>query len=330
MFFKKAIVESGEYSLKTEIKALENILQNNINKDFTKLVEIILAIKGRVFLSGIGKPGYIAHRVSATLASTGTPAFYIHPSEASHGDLGMITKNDLVILLSNSGGSTELNDIIAYCKRNKIKLISLTRKAESFVAKSSDLSIVLENIEETNPVNSPTTSIIMMLAYLDAVATALIQARGFNNDNYKMFHPGGKLGSALIKVEEIMQINNLPIVYQNDSMETAIDEMIAKNLGCVGIVDNNTKKLVGIITDGDLKRKMKQFGDILKCKIVDIMTSNPVVIESDKLAVEAVSLMNKDDNYIQVLFVVDNNIPENELNVKGIIHIQDLFKAKVI
>lgn len=325
MLSNKEIIETGKYALNVEIKALQSIVNNSVNEKFCELVNLILGMSGRVFFSGIGKPGYIAHKSAATFASTGTPSFYIHPSEASHGDLGMIEKNDIVVLLSNSGGSAELNDIIAYCKRNDIKLVSITRRAESFVSASSDLAIVLENIEQTNPVNSPTSDIVMFLGYLDAVATALIKARGFNNENFKMFHPGGKLGSALIKVNEIMRTENIPLVYNNSYMSLAIDEMISKNLGCVGIIDKNTKKLIGIITDGDLKRKIKENSNLLERRVDDIMTVNPKFIFRDALAVEAASLMSNKERYVQVLFVIDK-----ESNVVGILHIQDLFKAKVI
>lgn len=327
-----SIKECAEFSLKTEIKGLKSILQNSINENFLKFLELILNINGRVFLSGIGKPGYIAHRVAATLSSTGTPAFYIHPSEASHGDLGMITENDIVVLLSNSGASTELNDILMYCKRNKIQVVSITRDANSFISKSSDLPIVLENIEQTNPVNSPTTSEIMFLAYLDAVATCLIKARGFNNENFKKYHPGGKLGSTLVKITEVMKSNDLPLVYEDFSMQKALEVMIKKNLGCVGILNRQTNNLVGIITDGDLKRKLMQFKDLTNAKVKNIMTKNPITIDVSKLAVDAVAKMSKGDKYIQVLFVTDERFKNNiaESNVVGIIHIQDLFKAKII
>ena len=318
------IIECGKLSLFVEKKAIDSIIDNSINNTFCEFISIILNTKGRVFFSAVGKPGYIARRIAATLASTGTPSFYIHPTEASHGDLGMITDDDIVVLMSNSGESKELTDIVAYCKRHGIKLISLTRSANSFVSKSSDLPIVLENIEETNPVKSPTTSMLMFSAYLDAVITTLIKARGFNEDNYKTFHPGGKLGSMLLKVNDIMRTDNIPLIHIGANMKEALNEMVDKNIGCVGILDNQ-EKLVGIITDGDLKRKITEFGDITKYDLESIMTKNPKCINSHSLAVEAVSLMNNKQNYIQVLFVLND-----DMHVVGILHIQDLFKARVI
>lgn len=321
--------EYGIHSLKTEIKGLQSILDKSINDTFDKVVKTILKTKGRVILSAVGKPGYIAHRVAATLASTGTLSYFVHADEASHGDLGMISKDDTVILLSNSGGSKELNDIIAYCKRFDIIIIGLTRNPNSVLARASTIPVILEDVEQTNVVNSPTTSEIMFLAYLDAVATALINAKQFGKDNYKIFHPGGKLGSALIKVDEIMHSGDeLPIAHKNDSMETIVKTMIEKPLGCVGIVDEN-EKLIGIITDGDFKRKIIQNRDFMDKQVNEIMTQNPITIKQNSFALDAVKVMQNgvgdDNNYIQVLFVVDD-----DEKVVGLIHIQDCLKAGVI
>lgn len=322
----------GIHSLKTEIKGLQSILDNSMNDTFEKVVKTILKTKDRVILSGVGKPGYIAHRVAATLASTGTIACYVHANEASHGDLGMISKNDTVILLSNSGGSKEINDIIAYCKRFDIPLIGLTRNSDSFLAKAATVPVVLNAVEETNIVNSPTTSIIMMLAYLDAVATALINIKHFDKDKYKIFHPGGKLGSALLKVEEIMHKGNeLPLVHENDDMEKVINTMIERPLGCVGVLDNN-ENLVGIITDGDFKRKIIKYKNLTEKKISEIMTLDPITIDKDIFALDAIKIMEKgvgeDNNYIQVLFITEE--VDNKKKVIGLIHIQDCLKAGVI
>ena len=320
----KDIIECAKESLSIERDAINNIIENFDGDVFCKFISIILNTKGKIMLSAVGKPGYIAHKTAATLSSTGTPSFYIHPTEASHGDLGMITENDTVVLLSSSGESKELTDIVAYCKRNGIIIVSLTRNAESFISKSSNLKIVLNNLKETNDVDSPTTSMIMFCSYMDAVITTLIKIRGFNKDNFKNFHPGGKIGASLLKVSDVMRDKNIPLVNINSSMKLALDEMIDKNIGCVGIIDNDDK-LIGIITDGDLKRKINELGDIMSHSVSDIMTINPKHIKSDSLAVEAVSLMNSKNGYIQVLFVVDEN-----MHVIGILHIQDLFKARVI
>ena len=331
-------IEDGKHSLSVEIRGLESILNNSINNTFDKVVKTLLNTKGRVILSGVGKPGYLARRVSATFSSTGTPSLFVHADEASHGDLGMITKDDTVILLSNSGSTKELNDIISdlsdeiYVLRFDIKLIGITRNSKSFLAEAADIAVVLENIEQTNIVDSPTTSEIMILAYLDAVATALIKAKHFNKDKFKIFHPGGKLGSTLLKVEEIMHKGDeLPLVHENDSMEKIINTMIEKPLGCVGILDNNDN-LIGIITDGDFKRKIIQYGDLMNKKITEIMTPNPITINKDSFALDAVKIMKNgvgaDNNYIQVLLVTEDN--NNSKKVIGLIHIQDCLRAGVI
>ena len=321
---KNKIIESGRESVRVEINGLNSLLEKSIDDSFVELVNIIMKTKGRVFLSAVGKPGYIAHKVSATLSSTGTPSFFIHPDEASHGDLGMITKEDIVILLSNSGGSTELNDIIAYCKRFSIKLIGITRKKDSFLAKSADLPIILENMPQTNNVNSPTTDIIMFLSYLDAISTVLIELKGFDNENFKVFHPGGKLGKSLIKIKDIMKTADaVPIININDTVENAIKEMSLKSMGAVCVIENNI--LIGIISDGDLRRKTIEYKNILDKKIEDIMTKNPIFLNEENFAIEAVNIMTEHGKYIQVLPIVDN-----EKKIIGMLHIQDLFKANVI
>ena len=325
-------IEDGKHSLSIEIKGLTSVLENSINSTFEKVVKTILNTKGRIILSGVGKPGYLARRVAATFSSTGTPALFVHADEASHGDLGMITEKDTVILLSNSGSTKELNDIIAYCKRFDITLIGITRNPNSFLAQAANIAVVLENIEQTNIVDSPTTSEIMILSYLDAVATALINAKHFNKDNFKVFHPGGKLGSTLLKVKELMHKGDeLPIAHENDSIEKVINIMIEKPLGCVAVLDKNDS-LVGIITDGDFKRKIIQYKDLMSKKIVDIMTPNPITINKDAFALDAVKMMKRgvgeNNNYIQVLLVVEE--VENIKKVIGLIHIQDCLRAGVI
>lgn len=325
-------IEDGKHSLSIEIKGLTSVLENSINSTFEKVVKTILNTKGRIILSGVGKPGYLARRVAATFSSTGTPALFVHADEASHGDLGMITEKDTVILLSNSGSTKELNDIIAYCKRFDITLIGITRNPNSFLAQAANIAVVLENIEQTNIVDSPTTSEIMILSYLDAVATALINAKHFNKDNFKVFHPGGKLGSTLLKVKELMHKDDeLPIAHENDSIEKVINIMIEKPLGCVAVLDKNDS-LVGIITDGDFKRKIIQYKDLMSKKIVDIMTPNPITINKDAFALDAVKMMKRgvgeNNNYIQVLLVVEE--VENIKKVVGLIHIQDCLRAGVI
>ncbi|MDR2760275.1 MAG: KpsF/GutQ family sugar-phosphate isomerase [Rickettsiales bacterium] len=319
------ILESGRKAIEAEINGLRSILEKSIDYSFVELINTILKTKGRVFLSGVGKPGYVAQKSAASFTSTGTPAFFLHPTEASHGDLGMVTKNDIVILLSNSGGSVELNDIIAYTKRIGIKLIGITRRAKSFLAESSDLSIVLENCPQTNQINSPTTDTIMFQAYLDAALTVLIEQKKFDNVKFKIFHPGGKIGSSLIKIEDIMRVGgSVPIVSVNKTVPELLEEMNEKSIGCCVIIDHS-EKLAGIVTDGDLRKKTIEYGDITKKSIEDLMTKTPKFVRPKTLAVEAVALMTEKSQYIQVLVVVNDN-----QKVAGIIHIQDLFRARVI
>ncbi len=318
------IIEEGKKAVEIETLGCQAVL-NSINEDFVKLVDIIKATSGRVILSAIGKPGFVARKVAATLASTGTPSFFIHPDEASHGDLGMITKDDIVILLSNSGNTLELNDITAYCKRFNIPLIGITRDKDSFLAKSSDLPIILTNVQETNNVKSPTTSNLMFTVYLDALTTVLIKVKDFDNTKYKIFHPGGKLGASLIKIEDIMRKGeNIPIVKASESVQSAVEEMSRKSCGGVFVVDENNK-MIGIISDGDLRRKLLLYKNIFDKKITDIMTINPKFIYEDQLAIEAVNCMTEGQRYIQILPILNKN---NE--IVGILHIQDLFKARVI
>lgn len=325
MLIKNEIFDIAKEAIQTEIDGLKSLIEHSINDNFFELISDIISTKGRVLLSAVGKPGYIARKVAASLSSTGTPAFFIHPTEASHGDLGMITKDDMVILLSNSGNSNELNDIIAYCKRFAIRLVGITRNPNSFLAKSSDLAIILENVKQTNNINSPTTDTIMFMSYLDAVTTVLINVKNFNIDNFKNFHPGGKLGAYMIKVSDIMRTNtSIPKININKNITEAIEEMSFKGVGAVIIVDNDDN-ILGIISDGDLRRKTLEYGNILNKKIEDIMTNSPKFINNSKLAVEAVALMTEKERYIQVLPVVDDN-----MKIVGILHIQDLFKARII
>jgi len=331
----KKYLDVAKQALKTEIQGLNSVLEKSIDDTFVQVVKTIMKTKGKVIVSGMGKSGYIAHKAAATFASTGTPSFFIHPGEASHGDLGMISKDDIVILISASGGSKELNDIIAYCKRYGIQIIGITQKLNSTLGESADIKVILEKLPENNPVNSPTTSMLMTLAYFDTLAATLIYAKGFNNDKYKAFHPGGKLGAALIKVAEIMSKDDLiPVVKENDSMEIVLNTMTDKRLSCTGVL-NKDNNLIGIITDGDIKRKLLEHSDLLKKKAKDIMTLDPIKIEKDAYALEAINLMantQRGGNNIQVLFVTDSEQETNKeiSNVVGLLHIQDCLKAGVM
>jgi arabinose-5-phosphate isomerase len=268
----------------------------------------------------MGKSGHIGGKIAATFASTGTPSFFIHPGEASHGDLGMITQDDVVILLSNSGETKELKDIIYYCKRFEIPIIGIIRRVESELTKASTVPLVLPAIPEANAVNAPTTSTTMMLALGDALAVSLIDAHGFNPEKFGVFHPGGKLGSNFLKVRDLMrQGKDVPLVTEDKRMSDVLFEMTSKHLGCTGVI-NSENELIGIITDGDLRRHIDN--NFLTHSAAEIMTKNPVTTSSQTLAVEAIAVMNKKS--ITSLFVID------EKEVVGILHLHDCLRSGVI
>ncbi|MBU6338820.1 MAG: KpsF/GutQ family sugar-phosphate isomerase [Rickettsiales bacterium] len=319
---KKSYIESARRTIETEIEGL-NSLFSCFDENYIKAIDLILNCKGRVILSGMGKSGHVANKIAATLASTGTPAFFIHPGEASHGDLGMITKDDVVILLSNSGETKELKDIIFYCRRFEIPIIGMVRRAESELVNSSTIAFVLSKIPEANKVNAPTTSTTMMLALGDAIAVSLIEAKGFNDEHFGVFHPGGKLGAAFVRVREIMRKNShIPIVKENMKMSEVLIEITSKHLGCTAVIDANNE-LIGIITDGDLRRHISN--DFLNQTAKEVMTKKPILIDSEMLAVDAIAVMNKKS--ITSLFVVDEK--SNKKKVTGILHIHDCLKSGI-
>lgn len=316
---KKSYVASAIKTVETEIEGLKSLL-NFFGEKYIAAVDLILNCKGRVIISGMGKSGHIANKIAATFASTGTPSFFIHPGEASHGDLGMITQDDVVILLSNSGETKELKDIIYYCKRFGIPIIGFIRRAESELTKASTVALVLPSTPEANNVNAPTTSTTMMLALGDALATSLIDARGFNSEKFGIFHPGGKLGSNFLKVKELMRFGqDIPVVDTNAKMSKVLLEMTSKHLGCTGVLQD--EKLVGIITDGDLRRHIDQ--KFLDHTAEEIMTKNPVTTQPDTLAVEAIAIMNKKS--ITSLLVLDE-----AKKVVGILHLHDCLRSGVV
>lgn len=316
---KNPIIESAKNVLDTEIEGLKAI-ENWLDDKFVDAVELLYNIKGRVILSGMGKSGHIAHKIAATLSSTGTPSFFVHPGEASHGDLGMITKEDAVILLSNSGETAELKDIINYCKRFAIPIIGMVRRETSVLVTASDIALILPNVPEACKVKAPTTSTTMMLALGDAIAVALMDKKGFNNEDFNIYHPGGKLGAAFIKVGDLMHTDEqVPLIKSGTAMSEALIEMTEKRFGCVGIVDNKGN-LLGIITDGDLRRHMSS--DLIKRKADDVMTKNPLTVSSENLATKALNIM--EGKSITNLFVMDGKKPV------GIIHIHDILRAGVV
>ncbi|MEO5336177.1 MAG: KpsF/GutQ family sugar-phosphate isomerase [Magnetospirillum sp. WYHS-4] len=311
---------SARRVLKLEAAALDE-LAASLGEAFVAAVGILEGIRGRVVVTGMGKSGHVARKIAATMASTGTPAFFVHPGEASHGDLGMITGEDAVIALSNSGETAELGDMVAYACRFDIPLIALTRKPSSALAKAATVALVLPPSDEACPMGlAPTTSTTAMLALGDALAVALLERKNFSSDDFQVFHPGGKLGQRLLKVADIMhQGDQLPLVDRGTPMHDALLTMTAKRLGCVGVLDGEGR-LLGIVTDGDLRRHMGP--DLLARKVEDLMTAGPKTISPDALASEAVRIMNK--KAITTLFVLVDGRPE------GILHIHDCLRAGVV
>lgn len=305
--------------LEQEIEGLQ-ALSVSLDEKFIALVTTISTLEGRVVVTGMGKSGHIARKIVATLASTGTPAIFVHPGEASHGDLGMITHKDLVIALSNSGETSELRCITEYARRFSIPLVAIVRRKESALVDAANVAFILPEIPEATETNAPTTSTTMMLAFGDALAVALLERSGFGREEYSVFHPGGNLGAAFTKVRNLMHKGKeLPLVQEAQLVSEVLIEMTSKRFGCAGVVDQQGV-LIGIITDGDLRRHMSNNLMLLTAK--EIMTGNPVTIQQQALAVEALSLMNA--RSITTLFVVE------EGKVKGILHIHDCLRTGVV
>lgn len=293
------VVQAGRDVLRQEADALLRCA-DALGDAFEQAVALILGTRGRVIVTGMGKSGHIGAKIAATLASTGTPAFFVHPGEASHGDLGMIADDDTIIAISHSGGTRELSDIVAYCNRFNLPLIAMTGKAESVLAKAATV-VLLDGVQqEACPLNlAPTTSTTVSLALGDALAVACMHRRGFNPEDFARYHPGGKLGSRLSKVSDLMVTGaQMPLVNMSATMADVVLEMTTKNLGGVGIV-NTQGGLEGVITDGDLKRHMSP--DLLQKPAVDIMSRNPKTITADVLATAAVQKMQQ--SRITLLFV---------------------------
>ncbi len=313
-------ITSGRATVEQEIEGLRAVA-DALDERFINAVECVAACGGRVIVTGMGKSGHVARKIAATMASTGTPAHFVHPAEASHGDLGMLTGDDVLLMLSNSGETAELEAIIAYAKRFGIPMIALVRRAESMLVQAADIPIVLPDIPEASPTGAPTTSTAMMMAWGDALAMALLERKGFTRDDFKLLHPGGKLGQGLLKIHELMHTgDSLPLVAGDMPMREVLVEMTAKSFGCAGVVDK-AGKLAGIITDGDLRRHARDDG-LLSLPARAIMTANPRSIAPGALAVEAVNLMNT--RSITSLFVVEDGKP------CGILHIHDCLRAGVV
>lgn len=292
-----------------------------LGENFIQALDVIEAAEGRVVISGMGKSGHVAQKIAATMASTGTPAQYVNAAEASHGDLGMITLQDVVLTLSYSGETHELSDLVAFTKIKNIPLIALTGRAGSSLDKAGDVSLVLPPIEEACPHNlAPTTSTTAMLALGDALAVALLERKGFSADNFNALHPGGQLGRRFIKISDIMHRGDaLPLVSEETPMSEALLAMTTKSLGCIGVVGSDGA-LIGIITDGDLRRHME--GDLLSRSAGDVMTRSPKTVPPDMLAAAVLGMMN--ERKITAFFVVDGDRPV------GIVHIHDLLRAGIV
>jgi len=316
-------IESALRTLDAErsgIDALAAAIHDGLGAAFVAAVELIRAAAGRVIVTGMGKSGHIGRKVAATLASTGTPAFFVHPGEASHGDLGMITADDVIMALSWSGETAEMKDLIDYSRRFRIQLLAVTANATSTLGGAADVVLGLPPAREACPHNlAPTTSALMQLALGDALAIALLESRGFTALDYGVFHPGGRLGAMLKFVRDVMHTDaGMPLVRRGTRMSEAIVEMSAKSFGCVGVIDSRGI-LVGIITDGDLRRHMRP--DLLDAPVDDIMTRGPKTVRADQLASEALELLNS--SKITAVLVVEAGRPI------GIVHLHDLLRAGV-
>jgi arabinose-5-phosphate isomerase len=319
-----AAVQSALRTLDAEgsgVAALASALKGSLGPAFAAAVDLIREAKGRVIVTGLGKSGHVARKIAATFASTGTPAFFVHAAEASHGDLGMITQDDVIIALSWSGEQPEMKSLVNYSGRFGIPMIAVTSNAESSLGEAARIVLELPKAHEACPHNlAPTTSSLMQAAIGDALAIALLEGRGFTALEFANFHPGGKLGAMLKFVRDIMHTGDaVPVKPLGTKMSDALAEMTAKGFGCVCIVDGNGE-VAGIITDGDLRRHMRP--DLMNARVDDVMTRNPKTIRGDLLAGEALKIL--DSSKITALIVTDAGKPA------GIVHLHDILRAGVV
>ncbi len=313
-------IATGRRVLAMEIEAL-SALSASLNDQFVKAVETILAAKGRVICAGVGKSGHVARKIAATMASTGTQAYFVHPTEASHGDLGMISPADVVLALSKSGETSELSDVIAYTRRFGIPLIGMTAKAGSALGSAADIKLIIPDAKEAcAETNAPTTSTTLMIALGDALAVALLERRGFKAGDFKQFHPGGKLGAMLRTASDLMHAAaELPLVAAGTSLRDGIAKISEKGFGVVGVTATDGA-LTGIVTDGDLRRHLAS--GATASTVDDVMTKKPLTATPEDLAATVLRIMN--ERKITTLFVVEQGRP------KGLIHMHDLLKAGVV
>jgi arabinose-5-phosphate isomerase len=319
----EALIACGLRTLEAEaggLTALGAAMRDGLGAPFVAAAALIKAARGRVIVTGMGKSGHVGNKVAATLSSTGTPAYFVHPAEASHGDLGMITPDDVIVALSWSGETAELKNLIDYSRRFRIGLIAVTADGASTLGKAADVTLVLPQAREACPHNlAPTTSSLMQLALGDALAIALLESRGFTAIDFRNLHPGGRLGAALTFVRDLMHSGaEMPLKPLGTRMSDALVEMSAKTFGCVGIT-NAAGDLVGIITDGDLRRHMRP--DLIEARVEDVMTKGPDTVRPDQLASEALEMLNSKKR--TVLFVVEGR------RAVGVVHMHDLLRAGV-
>jgi len=319
----RALIASAVRTLEAEaggITALSAAIHDGLGRAFVAAVDLMHDARGRVIVTGMGKSGHVGRKIAATLASTGTPAFFVHPSEASHGDLGVITPDDVIMALSWSGETVELKDLVDYSRRFNIGLIAVTAAADSTLGKAADAVLVLPQAREACPHNlAPTTSTLMQAALGDALAVALLERRGFTALDFGKLHPGGRLGAMLKFVRNLMHTGaTIPLMAAGAPMSEALVEMSAKGFGCVGITDARGS-LIGIVTDGDLRRHMRP--DLLQVRVEEVMTRSPKTVTPDQLASEALEILNS--SKITALMVAEAGKPV------GIIHIHDLLRAGV-
>lgn len=318
-----AIIETAQRVLRTESAALA-MMAAEVGDPFVRAIHALSQISGRIIVTGMGKSGHIANKIAATMASTGTPAHFVHPAEASHGDLGMVTRGDALLALSNSGNTAELADVLAYATRIAIPIVAITARSPSALADAATVTLLLPAAEEACPMGlAPTTSTTATMAMGDALAVALLERRGFSAEQFRALHPGGALGRRLLQVHEIMH-SDPPLVADDTPMAQAIVTMTAKSFGCVGVTDR-AGSLVGIVTDGDLRRHMTPA--LLQRTAGEIMTAAPRTIRSRALALEALAVMN--DNHITSLFVVPSDAAGVEELARpiGIVHVHDCLRA---
>ncbi|MCG7521714.1 SIS domain-containing protein [Ruegeria sp. Ofav3-42] len=313
----EAFLRTARQVVTDEARALD-VLAESLDEHFAEAVQLILQAPGRIIISGIGKSGHIGHKIAATLASTGTPAYFVHPAEASHGDLGMVSKGDVVLAISNSGEAPELANLLAFTRRFSIPLIGLSSKPESTLMKQADVHLLIPSMGEACGFGMvPSISTTLTLAMGDALAIALMKYRDFQPEDFRAFHPGGKLGAQLSTVRDLMH-SDLPLVPVGTPMSEALLVMSRKSFGVVGVTDE-TGRLVGIVTDGDLRRNMD---GLLDKTAKEVMTTDPLTIAPNAMAEEAVAIMN--DRKITSLFVVD---PETQGPAEGLLHIHDCLRV---